>query len=162
MNMALRAAERGDLDRLAAIWHDGWHESHAAIVPPALTRMRTRDSFRARLEAVLPDIRVADQAGAVGFAIIKDDELYQLFVSAPARGTGVAVLLIDDAEARLAAAGVKTAWLACAIGNERAARFYRKRGWHPAGTIEYEAETAEGPFPLTVWRFEKDLTAASH
>jgi hypothetical protein len=30
--------------------------------------------------------------------------------------------LIADAEARLAEAGIATAWLACAIGNDRAAR----------------------------------------
>jgi ribosomal protein S18 acetylase RimI-like enzyme len=46
--------------------------------------------------------------------------LYQLFVSPHARGSGVAAALIADAEARLAERGVQTAWLACAIGNDRA------------------------------------------
>jgi len=157
----VRAGEDGDLDRLAEIWHEGWHDGHARIVPPALTRLRTLESFRHRLDAALPNIRVAGPPGApVGFAMLKDDELYQLYVSAPSRGTGVAALLIDDAEARLAAAGVETAWLACAIGNERAARFYQKRGWHLVRTVDYEAETANGCFPLRVWRYEKTLTVA--
>lgn len=160
MTMDVRAAERADLDRLAEIWHGGWHDGHSGIVPAALTRMRTLESFRERLEAALPSIRVAGPPGApVGFAIVKDDELYQLYVSAPSRGSGVAALLIDDAEARIAAAGVQTAWLACAIGNQRAARFYQKRGWRLAGTVDYDAETANGPFPLRVWRYEKALTA---
>ncbi|MDZ5695843.1 GNAT family N-acetyltransferase [Chelativorans sp. M5D2P16] len=74
-----------------------------------------------------------------------------------ARGSGVAAALIADAEARLAGSGVETAWLACAIGNERAARFYEKSGWRLAGTVVNQAETSTGPFPLEVWRYEKRL-----
>ena len=88
---------------------------------------------------------------------MKDDELYQLFVTARARGSGVAAALVTDAEARLSARGVTTAWLACAIGNERAARFYEKCGWHRVGTMLNQAETSEGAFPLEVWRYEKRL-----
>jgi hypothetical protein len=54
-------------------------------------------------------------------------------------------------------AGVWVAWLACAIGNERAARFYEKRGWRRAGNMINELETADGIFPLEVWRYEKRL-----
>jgi len=160
--MQIRGADRVDLDRLAEIWHEGWHEGHARVVPAELTRVRTLASFRDRLETALPDIRVAGPPGApAGFSVVKGEELYQLYVAAPFRGTGVAVLLIEDAEARIAAAGVRTAWLACAIGNDRAARFYRKRGWRLAGTIDYQAETSTGRFPLRVWRFEKDLVCRS-
>jgi ribosomal protein S18 acetylase RimI-like enzyme len=89
--------------------------------------------------------------------MLKGDELYQLYVSAEARGTGVAAALIADAEARLAAHGVRTAWLACAIGNDRAARFYEKSGWRRAGTVVSELDTPAGIFRLDVWRYEKDL-----
>jgi GNAT superfamily N-acetyltransferase len=156
--MQVRDAEEAELDELTHIWYDGWQDGHAHIVPAGLTRVRTWDSFRDRLAAALTDVRVVGPPGApIGFSIIKDDELYQLFVSAPARGTGAAVALIDDAEARLADRGVGTAWLACAIGNERAARFYEKRGWHRAGTFVSHLETIEGPFALEVWRYEKVL-----
>jgi ribosomal protein S18 acetylase RimI-like enzyme len=93
--------------------------------------------------------------------VVKNDELYQLFVSAEARGTGVAAALVADAEARLFEAGVKTAWLACAIGNERAARFYEKCGWHRVGTMINHAETSNGTFALEVWRYEKPLKSPS-
>jgi hypothetical protein len=46
--MEVRAATEGEIDRLAAIWHQVWHEAHARIVPPDLTRIRTLDSFRDR------------------------------------------------------------------------------------------------------------------
>jgi ribosomal protein S18 acetylase RimI-like enzyme len=157
--MDVRSAEEAELDHLAKIWYDGWRDAHAQIVPAELARVRTLESFRDRLQAALSTVRVAVLSGsAVGFCMLKGDELYQLYVSAPARGSGVAVALMADAEARLSASGVKTAWLACAIGNERAARFYEKRGWHRTGTVVIQLETLEGTFPLEVWRYEKSLT----
>ena len=54
-------------------------------------------------------------------------------------------------------AGVRVAWLSCAIGNERAARFYEKRGWRRVGTVVEGLTLATGPFELEVWRYEKSL-----
>jgi GNAT superfamily N-acetyltransferase len=156
--MTVRDADAEEIDELARIWYDGWHDAHAQIVPAGLAEFRTLESFQERLQAALPNVRVAGPAvAAVGFYIVKDDELYQLYVSAQSRGTGVATALIADAEARLSEKGVGTAWLACAIGNERAARFYEKSRWHRAGTMDYQAETSRGQFLLQVWRYEKPL-----
>jgi ribosomal protein S18 acetylase RimI-like enzyme len=127
------------------------------ILPAELTRIRTRESFRDRLEAALPEVRVVGPFPTpVGFCIVKGDELYQLYVSAEVRGTGAAAALVADAEAGLAARGATIAWLACAVGNERAARFYEKCGWRRAGTVAYEAEASIG-MSLDVWRYEKHL-----
>ena len=160
--MDVRAAEEVEIDCLAKVWHEGWHDAHAQIVPRGLTRLRTLESFRHRLQAALPNVRVVGPSGApVGFCILKGDELYQLFVSAQARGSGAAAALIADAEARLSEIGVETAWLACAIGNERAARFYEKCGWHRVGNMINHAETSSGDFLLEVWRYEKPLSRCS-
>ena len=111
-----------------------------------------------RLHEALLNVRVTGEVGApTGFCILKDDELYQLYVSAPSRGTGVAAALVADAEKRLAERGVATAWLACATGNDRAARFYEKSGWRRAGNMIIVLQTAEGPYQLEVWRYEKIL-----
>jgi ribosomal protein S18 acetylase RimI-like enzyme len=156
--MNVRAAEPAEIDHLAKVWYDAWHEAHAHLVPRALTQLRTFDSLRERIKATLPNVRVVGPRGApVGFCIVKGDELYQLFVTAEARGSGVAAALLADAEERLAAKSIDTAWLACAIGNERAARFYEKCGWRRVGTMVNYAETANGAFPLEVWRYEKTM-----
>jgi len=89
---------------------------------------------------------------------VKGDELYQLFVSRHARGSGAAAALLADGEARLLANSIAVALLACAIGNDRAARFYEKNGWRRNGTMINELETIEGMFLLEVWRYEKSMT----
>ena len=154
----IRAAEQTEVDQLAQVWFEAWNDAHAQIVPAELARLRTLENFRERMQNELPNVRVAGSPGEpVGFCLVKDDELYQLFVAARARGTGVAAALMADGEALLAESGVETAWLACAIGNERAARFYEKCGWRRNGTMTNEAETSEGTFLLQVWRYEKVL-----
>lgn len=156
--MDVRAADLDEIDPLTRLWFDGWHDAHAPIVPAELTRRRTLESFRQRMQDALAEVRVVGPPGApLGFCMLKDDELYQLYVAAEARGSGAAALLIADAEARLAARGVATAWLACAIGNDRAARFYEKSGWHRAATFVSRLDTPEGDFLLPVWRYEKAL-----
>jgi ribosomal protein S18 acetylase RimI-like enzyme len=153
-----RDALADDIEPLAQLWLDGWRDAHADILPVELARLRTLDSFRERLVAGLADTRViGPRAAPVGFTMLKGDELYQVYVSKAARGTGVAATLVADAERRLAARGVATAWLACAIGNERAARFYEKQGWRRIGTVVNVAETSQGGFSLDVWRYEKAL-----
>lgn len=159
--MQIRLVHDDELDALASLWFEGWRDAHAALVPDDLVRRRTLETFRARIEAGRDTVRlaVADGAPAVplGFTMLKGDEMNQLFVARAARGTGLAALLIAEAEARLLAAGVATAWLACLIGNDRAARFYEKQGWHRAGTFMSKLETPEGVYPVEVWRYEKRI-----
>ena len=158
--LTLRDATSADLEALLPIWYDGWQDAHASIVPAGLRRMRTMANLRERLPAMLPRARVAEVDGRpAGFCVLKGDELDQLYVSAAARGTGVAAALIADAEARLRDAGVAVAWLACAIGNHRAARFYEKSGWKRASEVTIQVVTPAWLLPLDVWRYEKDLRA---
>lgn len=143
---------------LAAVWYESWRESHVALLPAELVRERTLSRFHERIAAALERTRVAGPVGApVGICMTKGDELDQLFVARESRGTGAAAALLTDAEARIAATGATTAWLACAIGNDRAARFYEKHGWRLARVMIHRAETPNGVFPLETWRFEKEL-----
>jgi GNAT superfamily N-acetyltransferase len=157
LDVIIRDANTSEIGPLAKLWFDGWQDAHARIVPPDLTRVRTLQNFEQRLQASI-GMRVAAAAGApVGFYLPKRDELYQFYVSSTARGSGVAAMLMADAEAHLREAGVRTAWLACAIGNDRAARFYEKCGWVRTGTVTDDVVVPSGTFPLKVWRYEKSL-----
>ena len=122
-----------------------------------LVRARTLDSFRERLAAALADTFVIGPPGVpFGFYMLKGDAL-SVLVARKARGSGIATTLIADAEARLAGCGVATAWLACGIGNDRAARFYEKCGWVRARTQVNRLETPDGVFEFEVWRYEKAM-----
>ena len=159
-SMSVRAADVGEIDPLARLWHQGWNDAHAALAPAGLVRARTLESFRDRLAAALPATFVIGPPGAPsGFHMLKGDELYQFYVAREARGSGVATALIADAEARLGSRGVTTAWLACAIGNDRAARFYEKCGWVRARIMTNRLETPDSVFEVEVWRYEKALKA---
>jgi ethanolamine ammonia-lyase small subunit len=154
----VRAPADEEVGHLAKLWYDGWQDAHSAVLPAELAKYRTLESFVHRIQCDLANIRVAGPCGRpVGFCMVKGDELYQLYVSALERGSGVAAALLADAEAQLAAMGNETAWLACAIGNERAKRFYEKHGWRCAGTMTSQLDTPDGLFPLEVWRYEKAL-----
>ena len=144
--MEIRKAETSEINALAQLWYDGWQEAHANIVPEPLARIRTLEDFTERLERSLVGVSVIGAIGKpLGFCIVKGDELNQLYVSSDARGTGIAQALIAEAEKRIAEGGYDTAWLACGIGNDRAARFYEKCGWHMERIFTYEPETPEAP-----------------
>jgi ribosomal protein S18 acetylase RimI-like enzyme len=156
--MHVRTADRQEIDALAKLWYDSWQDAHAEILPAELARLRTLENLRERLGELWKDLRVVGDVGnPLGLSITRGDELNQLYVSREARGRGAAQKLISEVEERLAYSGVATAWLACAIGNARAARFYEKSGWHLARTFTNELDLPSGKFHLEVWRYEKQL-----
>jgi GNAT superfamily N-acetyltransferase len=65
-----------------------------------------------------------------------DDEVEQVYVAAPHRGTGVAGVLMREAERQVRANGHSKGWLAVVAGNARARAFYERAGWHDEGPFE--------------------------
>jgi ribosomal protein S18 acetylase RimI-like enzyme len=157
--MTVRPADADDLDALARLWYDGWQDGHAHIAPAGLIKARTLKSFRERLGAAVADTVVIGPAGSpIAFFMLSDDELYQFYVGREARGSSVAPTLMRAAETELARRGYTDVWLACGVGNDRAARFYDKSGWRNAGTRVNRLDTQDGVFEIDIWRYEKTLS----
>ncbi|MEH6673542.1 MAG: GNAT family N-acetyltransferase [Sulfitobacter sp.] len=153
--MQIKPAHPDDAARLAEMWYQGWHQAHASVVPTALTTLRTPEEFTMRMRVHLKHTKVAWVDGQIaGFFMVDHDEIYQFYINAAFQGSGLAQQMMAATEAEL---GHGLKWLACTVGNTRAARFYEACGWVQAGAIPYEVETGEGPLQIDVWRYEKRL-----
>lgn len=151
----LRPATRQDVEEVARVWNEGWADGHLGHVPEALVAHRMLDGFRASVPKRIARTTVAVRDGRiVGFVVVHDDEVEQVYVAREARGTGVADALLAHAETVVAARYV-VAWLAVVAGNARARRFYERSGWHDAGGIEYAAEVTDGTLAVPCRRYEK-------
>jgi GNAT superfamily N-acetyltransferase len=160
-DIRVRPALPRDAGAVGRIWASGWRDGHLGHVPDALLAVRTPESFLARAADRSGDTVVAEVGGAVaGFFMVAGDEVEQVYVDAGHRGTGVAAVLLADAERVVAAAGHGTAWLAVSTGNARARRFYERCGWTDAGPLEYAAKVpGRGTIAVPTHRYEKKLTA---
>jgi len=153
--IVLRAATVEDADDIAVLWHRGWSDGHLGHVPEALHAHRRLADFQQRVPPRIPTTTVAVAGGKlVGFVTVRDDEVEQVYVAAPARGTGVSVLLLRHGEEEVGKR-YSTAWLAVAVGNARARRFYERQGWRDVAALEYPAETGAGPITVACRRYEK-------
>ena len=156
--VTLRKAAPEDASDIAEIWHLGWQDGHLGFVPQALVEVRTEDSFRARASERVDETTVATVDGAVaGFVMVVDDEIEQVYVSAVYRGTGVAAVLMREAERQVRANGYSSAWLAVVAGNTRARAFYEKAGWHDEGPFDYAAAAEGGSIAVPSHRYTKLL-----
>jgi ribosomal protein S18 acetylase RimI-like enzyme len=152
---SLRPAVDTDTDAIAALWHRAWPDGHRGNVPDELLQHRDLASFHQRVPARISETTVAVLDGhVVGFVMVHDDEIEQIYVDTAARGGGVAKLLLQHGEARIGERFEK-AWLAVVAGNARARHFYENNGWGDAGLFDYEAEVEGGTFAVPVHRYEK-------
>lgn len=155
----VRPAVRADAEQVARIWFDGWRDAHLGHVPDELLAVRTEESFGLRAADRVADTTVAAVDAAVaGFVMVVDDEVEQVYVDGRRRGSGIANILLAEAERQVAANGHEAAWLAVVAGNGRARRFYERNGWADEGDFDYQASTEAGPIPVPCRRYVKRLT----
>jgi GNAT superfamily N-acetyltransferase len=156
--MRVRPATAADAEAVAAIWHTGWHDGHDGNVPDELAAVRTKDTVWSRAAERVPETTVAVAGDEVaGFVIVAGDEVEQVYVSRDHRGSGVAGVLLAEAERQVEAAGHPAAWLAVATGNDRARRFYERSGWTDAGAFDYQASIDGGTIAVPCHRYVKKL-----
>ena len=155
----IRPAGAADMAAVADLWHEGWHSGHAGHVPEGLTAVRTLEAFHERTPARVADTTVAlgDSGELLGFVMVVGDEVEQVFVGPGGRGTGVAAVLLAEAEKRVAAGGHAQAWLAVVAGNARARRFYEKCGWVDEGDLPYEVTAGGRTWTSPCRHYTKDL-----
>lgn len=145
-DVTLRPARPDDAPAVAAIWLPGWRDAHLGNVPDALLAVRTPESFGERAAERVGDTTVATVDGEVaGFVMVVGDEVEQVYVSAAHRGSGVATVLLAEAERRVALGGHPRAWLAVVAGNARARRFYERCGWVDEGLFDHAAGGVDVP-----------------
>jgi putative acetyltransferase len=157
----LRPATADDVDAIGSLFHQGWHDVHPGHVPDGLTERRTPEAFHDRVAqrvAQTGETTVAEVDGTVaGFIMVSGDESEQVYVDRAFRGSGVAALLLTEAERQIAAGGYDVAWLAVVRGNERAQAFYAKQGWIDEGDFDYPVTALGESFISPCRRFTKRL-----
>lgn len=158
MTVSVRPAVADDADAVAAIWSAGWRDGHLGHVPAELVAIRTEESFWTRAAERIADTTVAVVGDEVaGFVMVVADEVEQVYVSRDHRGSGVAGVLLGEAERQVKANGHGEAWLAVATGNARARRFYERSGWTDGGAFDYPASVERGTLPVPCHRYLKQV-----
>lgn len=153
----IRKAAEADIPALARVWNDSWHAGHAHLQPEA-AKHRDLPYFKARIGSNIERMIVAEEADEIlGFSGWEGDGIGQVFVAPNHFGKNVAPRLLATVEAILKAEGHKRIWLHCAVGNERARRFYEKNEWHITREFDDEVGTREGPRSMRTWHMEKDV-----
>ncbi|MFI5730795.1 GNAT family N-acetyltransferase [Kribbella sp. NPDC051587] len=162
MTVTVRPAVAADSDAIASIWYVGWADGHLGHVPEDLVAIRTKESFWTRAADRIGDATVAVVGDDIaGFVMVVDDEVEQVYVSSDHRGSGVAGVLLTEAERQVAANGHDEAWLAVVAGNARARRFYERCGWADTGRFDYPASVERGTLPVPCHRYVKAVTSDS-
>jgi GNAT superfamily N-acetyltransferase len=155
---SLRPASAEDAEAVATIWYAGWGDGHLGHVPEALVAARTPESFRSRAAQRGGDTVVAIAGHEVaGFVMVVGDEVEQVYVSGNHRRTGVAGLLLAEAERLVAVGGHRLAWLAVVAGNTRARRFYERCGWADEGLFDHAVVTSGGTIAVPAHRYVKPV-----
>lgn len=100
------------------------------------------------------EVYVAEHnTGIVGFAAIRDDELFHFGTAVETWGTGLAAEMHAQLIERFAARGLSHARLRVFADNHRARRFYEKVGWRATDRL---TRTSFPPHPVLV-DYELDL-----
>ncbi len=162
MTFQIHALRDENGSALIRLWHQGWHDAHANLVPVDVLDYRKPEYFAIWLNECADEFFTASSdRGLLGFVSIKNSEIVKLYVHRKARGTGVAKALLAHAEKTLLARGVEAAELFCTAGNNRAEHFYAKEGWHLARTFRDYLWMPNGrvaKYSVETNQYEKSLT----
>lgn len=159
--ISIRAASEADQPAISKIWHQGWHDAHAELVPAQILAYRQIEHFRNWLATSTDRFFVVSlNAMIIGFVAINGAELVKLYIDRHARGDGTSARLLQFGEDRIRETGVRRAVLFCTDGNLRAEKFYRRQGWSLMETFPdrlWLPDHAQATLVANTHRFEKAL-----
>lgn len=159
--ISIRAASEADQAAIVKIWHQGWHDAHAELVPKEILAYRQIEHLRNWLATSTDRFFVASfHAMIIGFVAINGAELVKLYIDRHARGDGTAGKLLRFGEDRIRETGVQRAVLFCTAGNLRAENFYRRQGWSLMQSFPdrlWLPDYAQATLVAETHRFEKAL-----
>jgi len=129
----VRRATTDDAELLAAIQEEASRAGVPHVYPPELYPFPV-DAVRERWRGYTEAGGWALLAGDDGFVAVEEPWLEAIYVRPAAWGSGIAGELHEAAVAELRRRGVERARLWVLERNDRARRFYERRGWRPDGT----------------------------
>lgn len=155
-DLLLRPAGPEDAEAIYAIHRESAMAAYVHVFPPdryAFPDDQMRRHWNEALRDAETEVVIAERAGRpVGFATVSPGWLRNLFVVPEEWGRGAGAAVHDEAVARLRTMDAG-ALLWVLEANERARRFYERRGWRADG----ERSTSEyPPYPPTL-RYALDL-----
>ncbi|KZK97238.1 GNAT family N-acetyltransferase [Pseudovibrio sp. Ad26] len=160
----IRHAEPSDHTAIVHLWHQGWHDAHAQLVPEGVLEYRTLECFWKWLQDSDDKLWVAVDNDVLGFVTTNGEELMKLYVLAKARGTGTAKALLQHGESQIRNNGFSEAKVFCIAGNSRAENFYLREGWVLNRTFQdqlWVPETATRNFAARTRCYRKNLISIS-
>lgn len=161
--MYIRPTVSRDEEALVHLWHRGWHDAYADLVPLEVLSYRTKSHFIIWFRESQDTFYVAQSGeNLVGFVSLKGPEIVKLYVDVGARGTGIASTLLNFAEQTLRQGGILEAELLCTTGNARAERFYLRQGWNLLDTFDdalWVPAAVSQKFVVSTSRYRKNLSA---
>jgi GNAT superfamily N-acetyltransferase len=154
----VRIATSDDARAIAEIHVASWQEGYRGQLPDNYLKSLSADARETRWAQALRDgaaVLLAEHAGKpagfVAYGPCRDDEapaacgeIYALYVDPHAWSTGTGQRLHDGALDALTADGSTVVTLWVLTSNDRARRFYSRRGWHLDGAtkvVELDAVT---------------------
>lgn len=161
MATTLRPAGPADLDGIVAVFLACWRNNYSRVMPAGLVESMTSERATTLWERALrenaltdggPTVIVAEGVPASPMSVSGmtrwglhggEGIIHSLYVDPDLQGGGVGVLLLQAAEAGIAAAGVSTARLWAFRDNAPALAFYLRRGWAPDGVVRTTVEFGE-------------------
>lgn len=160
----IRRAQPGDHHAIVQLWHQGWHDAHAQLVPEGVLEYRTSEYFWKWLQSSNDRFWVAVDSNVRGFVTTNGAELVKLYVAANARGTGIAKALLLHGERQIRDDGFSEAEIFCTAGNSRAENFYSREGWILSRTFQdqlWSPESTPHRFTVETRCYRKRFTMVS-